>query len=159
MQYETNLLWTGNLGCGTVDYVSYDRDYRLTVDGKPPLTGSAHHKFRGDAAKHDPEDFLICALTSCHMLAYLALCARHGVTVLTYEDHASGTLTFDGHGGGRFTGVMLRPSVIVASGCDTTLAMELHERAHEECFIASSCNFPVRHEPSIVSAAVADSAP
>lgn len=159
MRYEAHLVWTGNPGCGTIDYTSYDRDYRLSVGGKPSLTGSANQLFRGDAAKHDPEDFLVCALASCHMLAYLALCARRGITVLAYEDHASGTLTFGRHGGGRFTGVVLRPSVIVAPGCDTTLAMGLHVIAHNECFIANSCNFPVRHEPSIVTAATMDSAP
>jgi hypothetical protein len=31
----------------------------------------------------------------------------------------------------------------------TDAALDLHRRAHELCFIASSVNFPVRHEPEI----------
>ena len=118
------------------------------MDGKPTLRGSSDPLFRGDPALHNPEDLLVAALSSCHMLSYLAHAARAGLHVLAYEDDATGTMTFAG-GGGRFTDVLLRPRVTIAAGADAALAEALHGRAHDDCFIAASCNFPVRHEATI----------
>ena len=83
------------------------------------------------------------------MLSYLALCALQGIRVIAYEDEASGTMMAN-RNGGRFTEVILRPHVTIAAGGDVTLATKLHETAHEQCYIASSCNFAVLHEPTIV---------
>ncbi len=55
-------------------------------------------------------------------------------------------------GGGRFTSVVLQPTVTILPGGDPTLAAHLHSRAHELCFIANSVNFPVTCEPTIVVA-------
>src|SRR5690606_14624245 len=90
--YHATIRWTGNLGTGTATYAAYGRDYRISVPGKPDLDGSADARFRGDATRHNPEDLLVAALSACHMLAYLALCARLGVKVTGYIDEASGTL-------------------------------------------------------------------
>src|SRR5687767_5372617 len=129
MRFDLHLHWTGNLGHGTKDYESYGREFTLSFAGKPDLTGSAHHVFRGDRALHDPEDLLVAALSSCHMLAYLALCARRGVHVLRYCDDASGTLALERAGGGRFTDVLLRPAVTIARDSDGELARQLHDVA------------------------------
>ena len=145
--YRSQLVWDGNRGEGTASYAAYGREYRVRVDGKPELHGSANPAFRGDASKHDPEDLFLAAISSCHMLSYLALCARAGIRVVAYEDDAGGTLVLDGKGGGRFEEVTLRPRVTVAEGDDAQRALELHHAAHEQCFIASSCSVPIRVEP------------
>ena len=144
--YHATIRWTGNFGTGTATYAAYGRDYRISVPGKPDLEGSADPKFHGNAARHNPEDLLVAALSACHMLAYLALCARGGVRVTGYTDKASGTLVFDGQGGGRFESVLLRPVVTVAEPSQADTAQSLHDKAHDQCFIAASCNMPVRHE-------------
>jgi organic hydroperoxide reductase OsmC/OhrA len=149
MHYEAHVIWTGNRGSGTSSYTSYSRDYDVAVDGKPPLAGSADAKFRGAADRHNPEDLLVIALTSCHMLAYLALCARGGITVVGYTDRATGSMELRPGGGGHFVEVALRPVVTIANAADADRAAALHHSAHEGCFIASSCNFPVRHEATI----------
>lgn len=145
--YETELRWTGSRGVGTASYTSYDRDYRISVAGKPDLEGSSDAMFRGTAERYNPEDLLVAALSACHMLAYLALCARAGVRVVDYTDRASGTLVFDAQGGGRFESVTLRPMVTIADPAHADSALALHHTAHDRCFIASSCSVPVRHEP------------
>jgi organic hydroperoxide reductase OsmC/OhrA len=147
--YQAHLTWDGNKGTGTSSYAVYGREYTITVGGKPTFAGSADHTFRGKRELHNPEDLLVMSLFACHMLAYLALCALQGVRVTAYEDSASGTM-MSNRNGGRFTEVILRPHVTVAVGSDITLATNLHETAHEQCFIASSCNFPVLHQPTIV---------
>ena len=88
------------------------------------------------------------ALSSCHMLSYLALAALEGLTVAAYEDAASGTMQEEGRGG-RFTEVVLRPRVTLAPGSDLARAEALHEEAHNICYIANSVNFPVRHEATV----------
>jgi organic hydroperoxide reductase OsmC/OhrA len=148
--YTLRLEWEGNRGEGTASYGAYGRDYRIRLDGKPDLAGSADPTFRGDPARHNPEDLLLAALSACHMLSYLALCARHGVIVLEYADQAEGVLAFTPSGGGQFTSVTLHPRVRVPDRGQATLALELHAQAHEDCFIAASCNFPVRHEAVVL---------
>ena len=54
-------------------------------------------------------------------------------------------------GGGKFETVTLRPKVTIAAGGDEKRAFELHETAHDMCFIAASVNIPVLHEPQIGS--------
>jgi organic hydroperoxide reductase OsmC/OhrA len=85
------------------------------------------------------------------MLTYLAICARKRIQVAAYEDEASGTMVLAG-GGGHFSEVVLRPKVTLAAGSDVKAAEALHEDAHRDCFIASSVNFPVRHEATVTVA-------
>ncbi|NUQ73593.1 MAG: OsmC family protein [Polyangiaceae bacterium] len=146
--FECHLVWTGANPGGTTDYNSYSREYRVDFKGKASLTGSSAPAFLGDPALHNPEDLLVAALSSCHFLSYVALCARSGVNVLAYEDDATGTMERVNRTM-RFTEVVLRPKVTIAEGSDPTMAKALHERAHAVCFIANSVNFPVRTEPEI----------
>ena len=157
-RYGLRLNWTGQPRAGTTSYESYGRNFGVSIEGKTELLGSADPTFRGEAARHTPEDWLLAAIAGCHMLSYLALCARRGVVVLAYEDDASGTMVLDGSGGGRFTSALLRPVATVADEAQAHLARELHETAHERCFIASSVSFPVIVDPTIRSAAAAGGA-
>ncbi|MGZ3499641.1 MAG: OsmC family protein [Vulcanimicrobiaceae bacterium] len=145
--YEADLIWIGAEKGALIDYESYSREYEVRAGTKSPLRGSADAIFRGDAALYNPEELLVAALSACHMLSYLAECARSGIEVFSYEDRASGTMGWR-EGAMRFTGVVLRPVVKIAG--DLERAQALHGRAHELCFIANSVNFPVRHEAQII---------
>ncbi|MEV0366648.1 OsmC family protein [Nocardia fusca] len=151
--YECRTEWTGAGERGTVDYRSYDRAHVSRAPGRPDLPGSADPAFRGDASRWNPELLLLASLSQCHLLWYLHLCATGGVTVLDYRDDAVGTMAEDSDGGGRFTGVELRPVVTVAAAEMADRARELHRAAHAKCFIAASVNFPVTHSPRIEVAA------
>jgi organic hydroperoxide reductase OsmC/OhrA len=148
--YTTRISWTGNLGEGTAAYSSYRRQYLISIKGKPELAGSADPAFRGDAQQHNPEDLFLASLSACHMLFFLSLCARSGVRVTAYEDEAQGSLVVHPAGGGRFEQIALRPVVTVASDDTIARARQLHETAHELCFIANSCSVPIRIEPIIL---------
>ena len=148
--YACSVTWTGNTGSGTSRYNSYSRDYTIASSGKPELAGSSDPAFRGDPGRYNPEDLLVAALSSCHMLSYLHLAAVGGVVVTAYADAAGGVMTEDPKKGGAFTRVTLRPKVTIAAGSDAAKARELHHAAHELCFIANSVNFPVDCEPEIV---------
>jgi len=148
-EYNTRLIWDGNHGDGTADYATYGRQYRILMADKPDIDGSADPVFRGEAARHNPEDLFVAAISACHMLSYLALCARKRLVVVAYEDAAHGTMMTTPDGGGKFVEVTLHPVVTMAPGQDEALALRLHETAHKVCFIANSCNFPIRHEATI----------
>ncbi len=146
--YQLDIIWTGNNGQGTADYAAYRRDYTLICENKPHLFCSADSPFRGDHTKYNPEDMFLSALSSCHMLWYLHLCADEGIIVTEYHDHATGLMT-ESHngGGGKFIEVLLTPRVTITEASKVDRANELHHAAHERCFIANSCNFPIVHQP------------
>jgi organic hydroperoxide reductase OsmC/OhrA len=147
--YKTNVAWTGNLGLGTINYRKYKRDFVISGDKKPTLQGSSDPVFRGDEMKYNPEELLISSLSSCHMLWYLHLCADEGITVVAYEDEATGVMEEKENGAGRFTEVNLNPQVTITDASQAERASALHAEANKYCFIANSVNFPVNHNPII----------
>ena len=150
--YATQLTWTGNRGQGTTSYRVYERSYDLSSEGKPTIQGSSDATFRGDAAKWNPEDMLLAALSSCHMLSYLHCCADAGISVTAYTDSAEGTMELASNGAGHFTRVVLHPQVTITASSELALAEELHHKAHELCFIANSVNFPMQCKPHVTHA-------
>ena len=146
--YDATVVWTGAADGPTRDYKSYARDHEIRIDGKAAIAGSSDPGFRGDAGRHNPEDMLVASLSACHMLWYLHLCAVKGVAVTAYEDNAVGTMVEE-PGNGRFTEVTLRPTVTITADSDAEKAASLHKRAHTECYVANSMNFPVHCEPTI----------
>ena len=148
-RYAVRVDWTGNLGTGTSGYKAYSRDHRIGAGTKPAIPGSSDPVFRGDPARWNPEDMLVGALSACHQLWYLHLCATAGIVVTAYADEAEGVMEEGPDGGGQFSSVVLRPRVTLAPGSDAAKALALHHDAAEKCFIARSVNFPVRHEPAV----------
>lgn len=149
--FECRLVWTGADKGSTENYATYSRDCVAELPGKPLIPMSSAGAFRGDPARANPEDLLVASLAACHFLSYAALCARKGVRMVAYEDDAIGKME-RGEKTFHFTDVLLRPRVTITPESDAALARDLHHRAHEECFIAASVNFPVRNEPTIIVA-------
>ena len=151
--YAVTVQWTGNTGTGTSSYRSYGRQHEISAEsGKPHIPGSSDPVFRGDPVRWNPEELLLAALSACHQLAYLHLCAVAGIVVVDYVDHAQGVMKMNEDGSGSFQQVTLHPEVTVAPGSDTAKAYELHDAARAVCFIARSVNFPVLHEAQITIA-------
>jgi organic hydroperoxide reductase OsmC/OhrA len=148
--YSVGITWTGNRGPGTTDYRAYDRSHTISVTGKGEISASSDTPFMGDSTKYNPEDLLVASLSSCHMLWYLHLCADAGIIVTDYTDKADGVMLQTSAGGGHFAEVTLHPVVTITDAAMTDKAIALHNKAHEMCFIANSCNFPVKHEPAIL---------
>jgi organic hydroperoxide reductase OsmC/OhrA len=145
--YQTRVVWSGASHGPTRTYAAYSREHTLEAPGKPALTGSADPAFRGDAAQYNPEELLLAALSACHLLTYLALCSLEGIAVVSYADDASATMSETG-GEGKFVGAVLRPQVEIDDE-RVERALALHDEAQAQCFVASSVNFPVEHQPSV----------
>jgi organic hydroperoxide reductase OsmC/OhrA len=132
---------------------TFSRNAVLSALGKASVLGSAPAVFSGDATRYNPEELLLMSLSQCHMLTYLAIASKKRMRVIGYTDEASGTLALGQYGTtGKMSmqEVVLRPRVVVAEGVDIEEATALHEKAHANCFMANSVNFPVRCEPIIV---------
>lgn len=148
-RYQTHLRWQGSTAEG---YAAYSRGHELVT---PPagavLALSADPAYRGDPARHNPEQLLLAAASSCQLLSFLALAARARLDVRGYEDDAEAIMPVDGTPV-RITEIVLRPQVVVAPGTDLEHVLSLVHRAHEECYIANTLTAVVRLEPSIAQA-------
>jgi organic hydroperoxide reductase OsmC/OhrA len=144
--YHTNLQWTGNTGNGTASYRGYERAYLISAEGKPAFQGSSDPSFRGDKTKYNPEELFLASLSSCHMLWFLHFCSEASVIVLEYADTATGKMSEMDDGNGKFSEVILKPFVKVKETWMIEKTASLHEKANRFCFIANSCNFPVKHD-------------
>jgi len=126
---------------GGVDfrYETYPRDHRWRFAGGVEVPASAAPDFRGDAKRVDPEAAFVAALSSCHMLTFLAIASRKRLVVDSYENDAIGYLEKNEAGKLAMTRVVLRPRVAFAGAAPSAETVaDLHERAHRECFIANS---------------------
>ena len=142
--YPLTLTWTGNTLDGT-----YTRRANVTNPGKQTLPVSSAPEFAGEATRWNPEDLLGSALSTCHMLTFLALCAKAKVEVVGYEDHAESVLdTVDKVT--RITEVHLRPVIRVSRGTSMAKVVELFEKAHKYCFVANSVTCEAVLEPRVV---------
>ena len=146
--YTLTVKWTGNKGEGTSNYRAYERSHIIKSENKADILSSSDPVFRGDKTKYNPEELFVAALSSCHMLSYLHLCADAGIAVTDYIDNPSGIMLELQDGSGHFTEVVLYPCVTITDGSLIDKANELHKKANELCFIANSCNFAVHHKPT-----------
>lgn len=146
--YRVTIKWTGNKGVGTQDYRSYDRSHLISgMDKVREIPGSSDPAFQGDRSRYNPEELLVSALSSCHMLWYLHLCAINEIVVTAYEDDATGIMEEAKNGSGKFIEVTLHPRVVITDYSKLKKAEALHAEANKMCFIANSCNFAIKHQP------------
>jgi organic hydroperoxide reductase OsmC/OhrA len=136
------------------DYDSYSRDHSWEFVGGTRVEASAAPDFLGSPDGVDPEEAFVAAVSSCHMLTFLALAARRRRTVNGYRDCAIGSLEENVDGRLAITRVILRPEIqfddSVEIGDDEI--ERLHHLAHEHCFIANSIRTEVRVEAPLPGA-------
>jgi organic hydroperoxide reductase OsmC/OhrA len=149
-RYEARIAWQRG-GAVFIDN-RYSRGHEWTFDGgvtvrasSSPLTVKLPYSV---AEAVDPEEALVAATSSCHMLWFLSLAARDGWVVERYSDDAFGVMEQNAAGKLAFTRITLRPCIEFA-GDERPTAAEidaLHHRAHDECFIANSLKCEVAVE-------------
>ena len=135
-------------------YETYNRSHALAFDHglRAPGTGAPANipPTAAGAPGVDPEQAFVAALSACHMLWFLHLACRRKFTVTRYHDAAVGLLEKRADGKEAITRVTLRPAVSFSGTAPTPEQhAQIHEKAHERCFIANSVNSEVIVEPSI----------
>jgi organic hydroperoxide reductase OsmC/OhrA len=131
-------------------YDTYNRAHEVRFkDGAIVVPSSSAPEFKGDAGRVDPEEAFVGSLSSCHMLTFLAICARKRLVVDAYDDNAVGALEKGSNGKLWMARVTLRPRVRFAPDVMVNKATldDIHHHAHEECFIALSVKTEVAVEP------------
>lgn len=132
----------------------YSRAHEWRFDGGAVVRGSSSpHSVRvpwSDPGAVDPEEALVAAVSSCHMLWFLSLAAEKGWVVDSYTDEAEGRMAAFADGRRGITEVTLHPQVVFsgASAPDDAAVDALHHAAHERCYIANSIRGEVRVEGS-----------
>ncbi len=146
-EHRASVVWKRTSADFTYDTYNRAHEVRYKSDAIVVPSSSAP-EFRGDADRVDPEEAFVASLSACHMLTFLAICARKRITVESYEDDAVGYLEKDG-GTLWITRVTLRPRVRFAaeSRVDERTLADIHHKSHEECFIANSVKTDVTVEP------------
>ena len=125
-------------------YEDYNREHEWRIGGTS-LRASAAPAFLGRAGHVDPEEAFVASLSSCHMLTFLAICARRRWVVDRYLDHAVGVLEPNADGRLAVTRVTLSPDIRFADPApDADERERMHRMAHRDCFIANSVATEIR---------------
>lgn len=137
-EHRANIKWSRDGKDFT--YKAYSRDHAWKFPNGVEIPASATPVYLGNPGRVDPEAALVAALSSCHMLTFLALACNKGFVVESYEDDAVGHLEKNAAGKMAITRVELRPKISFGGTKQPTPAdMDwLHDKAHKECFIANS---------------------
>lgn len=137
-------------------YEDYNREHTWTFPKGGVVVGaSAAPKYRGNPEAVDPEEALVASISSCHMLTFLAICARRGIVVESYLDDAVGWMEPNEQRKLAVTRVVLKPSVTFAPGQepDARTLAAIHEESHTQCFIANSVKTTITVDTSHQGAA------
>ena len=128
-------------------YATYNREHEWQFTAAK-VPASAAKEYRGDANRVNPEEALVAALSSCHMLVFLALAAKRKLSLAGYTDDAVGVLEKNADGKLAITRVTLRPKVVWSAGVTVSAEVlaQMHHDAHEGCFIANSVKTEVTVE-------------
>jgi organic hydroperoxide reductase OsmC/OhrA len=137
-EYRATTTWRRTSADFTYD--TYNRAHEVKFGGGEVVPWSAAPEFKGDAQRVNPEEAYVAALSTCHMLTFIAIAARKRFTVEAYIDEAVGAM--ERGPGGKFwiSRVTLRPRVTFSGPRQPTAEelSELHHAAHENCFVANS---------------------
>jgi organic hydroperoxide reductase OsmC/OhrA len=149
--HTASLLWER----GDDDFAGkrYSRRHQVSFDGGAKTLWSAAPQNVpapwSDASAIDPEEGFVASLASCHMLWFLALAAGQGYTIDRYADAPVGVMERNAQGRTAMTVVTLHPQVSFSGDIQPNAVQmtRLHQRAHEECYLANSVRTEVRVEP------------
>jgi organic hydroperoxide reductase OsmC/OhrA len=142
-EYQARIHWSRQPEERFVDS-RYSRAHTWEFDGGVTVPASSAASSvpvpYSKAENVDPEEALVAAISSCHMLTFLYLAARDKFVVDSYDDLALGTMTRNAKGRLAVTSTRLAPRIVFSGARAPTESdvERLHHAAHEECFIANS---------------------
>lgn len=135
--HRTHLSWRRNAHEFT--YENYSREHQIKTENGFSFSSSATPEYKGDAKLTNPEELLVAAISSCHMLTFLAIAAKKGFVVEEYDDAAEGILERPDGMPMHVARCILKPKIRFADNTpDADTLASLHAQAHRGCFIANS---------------------
>jgi organic hydroperoxide reductase OsmC/OhrA len=145
-EHHARIAWTRTSSDFRYDTYNRAHDWQFAATTVP---ASATKEYRGDAERVNPEEALVAALSSCHMLTFLAIAAKRKLSLDSYSDDAVGVMAKNEAGRLAITRVTLRPKIAWSAGVTVSRAdlETMHHQAHEGCFIANSVKTEITVEP------------
>ena len=131
------------------DVKTFSRDHVWRLAGGQTVQGSSAPDFSGNPEMSNPEEALLAALSSCHMLTFLSVAALRKLVVDRYEDEPVAELGKNEKGKLMVARMTLRPQVTFSGAAipDENAVRELHKKAKENCFVGNSVLSQVTLEP------------
>ena len=132
------LNWT--LGNGELSYGKYSTDHKIKINDEILLNAGSAAEYGGSPNNLNPEQALAAAISSCHMMTFLALAAKMKWPVITYEDKAVAYLEKNSKGNMSVNKIELNPKITFQNNfsvSDKEMA-KMQDRSHRYCFIANS---------------------
>ena len=119
---------------------AYSSSHSIRYSANCELAADAAPDYGGAAGCVNPEQSLAAAVSSCHMMTFLALAAKMQWPVASYQDHAVAYLGKNPNGQMSVNRIDLHPVVHFDSGFSVSpeKLTALQQRAHRYCFIANS---------------------
>ncbi len=145
-EYVAQLSWS--LGDGELAFGKYNPNHRMTFSGGLSATMTSAPEYGGDTRYVNPEEALAAALSSCHMMTFIALAAKARWKIKGYRDRAVASLGKTGDGRTRVREIVLHPVIEFEPGHEIAREKleEMHERAHRYCFVANAISCDMRVE-------------
>lgn len=134
----------------------YSREHTWTFDGGLEVPASASEHVvpvpYSNPAYVDPEEAFVAALSSCHMLFFLAIAAKKQFVVECYRDRAIGIMDKNEAGKLAIIAIHLHPEITFGRDRTPTSAQitAMHELAHHQCFLANSVKTNIIIQPDNV---------
>lgn len=146
---EHNIRLTWSKQTESFAYRDYNREHQWDFGEGLIINASSAPQFLGDPKCADPERAFAAALSSCHMLFFIAICSKKRLVVQDYVDQATAFLNQDKQGGLLISKVILRPEVTFAQGVevDRETLEKIHQQSHEKCFLVKSVKSEIIVEP------------
>ncbi len=137
---EHNITLTWSKQTESFAFKDYNREHQWDFGEGLIVDASSAPEFLGDPKCADPERAFAAALSSCHMLFFLAICAKKRLVVQSYIDNATAVLDKNTLGELMITQVILRPRVTFAPEVEVErqVVKKIHHQSHERCFLAKS---------------------
>ncbi|UIP28974.1 OsmC family protein [Photobacterium sp. TLY01] len=142
MSFNVKVAWQGYSQPGE----AFSRDHQIQFGSGQALEASSAPDFKGSADKVNPEESLMAALSSCHMLTFLAIAHLKRLPVASYQDNVTAELGQNEAGKTKVAVIDLNPVITFVDGVEVSpeVLEKMHQKAHDNCFIANSLNTTVR---------------
>ena len=128
------------LGNGELNYGKYSANHKIKINDEILLNAGSAAEYGGSPNNLNPEQALVAAISSCHMMTCLALAAKMKWPIITYEDKAVAYLGKNSKGNMSVNKIELNPKITFQNNfsvSDKEMA-KMQDRSHRYCFIANS---------------------
>lgn len=134
----------------------YSRGHSVVFGSGFEAPGTASHQIVGNkwsvTGAVDPEEMLVGAINTCHMLSFLHIAREAGFVVTAYRDEAVGVMEKREDGEMWVSKVTLHPEIAyVGRQPSADERHRLHHAAHQICFIANSVKTEIVVEEKVAA--------